>query len=99
MRLQSDQSSQPVDRRRYYTFGDAFCGADGTSRGAKGAMLKVLWGFDYNPATIESFAKNFTDARCWAIAAHKFITVDFEDFKVDVLHMSPPCQTFSPAHT
>ena len=64
MRLQSDQSSQPVDRRRYYTFGDAFCGAGGTFRGAKGAMLKVLWGFDYNPATIESFAKNFMDARC-----------------------------------
>ena len=62
MRLQLVQSS--VNQRRYYTFGDAFCGAGGTSRGTKKAMLKVLWGFDHNPAMIEFFAKNFTDARC-----------------------------------
>ncbi|KAL9103469.1 MAG: hypothetical protein Q9163_001497 [Psora crenata] len=81
-----------------YTLGDGFCGAGGTSRGAKAAGLRVEWGFDFDPAAIESFSLNFSGARCWAIAVHEFVMVIKEDFKVDILHLSPPCQPFSPIH-
>ena len=96
--LTSDNADNSLPKRRY-TFLDAFCGAGGTSRGAKGAGLKVLYGFDHDLAAVESWSKNFTGATCWAMAAHEFITVDTEDFKVDILHLSPPCQPYSPAHT
>ncbi|KAL6716754.1 hypothetical protein ACLMJK_006322 [Lecanora helva] len=92
--LTVDRASNP----RRYTLGDAFCGAGGVSRGAKAASFRVDWGFDFDPAAIESYRKNFHRARCEAIAAHDFVTIITENFKVDVLHMSPPCQTFSPYH-
>ena len=82
-----------------YTFGDAFCGAGGTSRGAKGAGLVVKWGFDFDAYAMYSFHKNFPNAKCWAIAAYDFIITVNEEMVVDVLHLSPPCQPFSPAHT
>ena len=87
------------DGIRRYTLGDGFCGAGGCSRGAKGAGLRIVWGFDFDTAAIESFSMNFAGAKCWAIAAHDFIITVREYLKVDILHLSPPCQTFSPAHT
>lgn len=81
-----------------YTFGDAFCGAGGMSRGAKAAGLRVDWGFDFDPAAIRSYGLNFYRARCEAIAAHDFAVVIRDDFQVDILHLSPPCQYFSPIH-
>ena len=33
------------------------------------------------------------------MAAHQFLSLVTEDLKVDILHLSPPCQTFSIAHT
>ena len=105
-----------------YTFGDAFCCSGGTSRGAKGAGLRVSWGFDHDLPAIHSYQKNFAHTACWAVDAHHFVAmferddddiaiVDDDDdkpksedklkdaAKVDILHLSPPCQTFSPAHT
>ncbi|KAL9131499.1 MAG: hypothetical protein Q9217_000578 [Psora testacea] len=82
-----------------YMFGDCFCGAGGASRGAKAAGLRVGWGFDFDPAAIESYSLNFSGANCWAIAAHEFIMVIMEDLRVDILHLSPPCQPFAPCHT
>ena len=81
-----------------YTFGDGICGAGGVSRGAKAAGLRVLWGFDFNKAAIESYQSNFYETMCWCCDAHTFLVSIPDDFKVDVLHISPPCQTFSPAH-
>lgn len=81
-----------------YTFGDGFCGAGGVSRGAKAAGLRVLWGFDFNRAAIESYRANFHETMCWCCPAHTFVTAIPDDVKVDILHISPPCQTFSPAH-
>ena len=82
-----------------YTFGDGFCGAGGVSRGAKGAGLRIVWGFDFSPPAIESYVQNFAGTHCWMIAAHELLTIIKDDLKVDILHLSPPCQTFSPAHT
>ena len=82
-----------------YTFGDGFCGCGGASRGAHGAGLRVAWGFDQDPPSIATYYANFPHAHCEGIAANDFITVLNEDYKVDILHLSPPCQIFSPAHT
>lgn len=90
--------NEPNIRNRRYTIGDAFCGAGGASRGAKVAGLRVDWGFDFDRAAIDSYQRNFYTTRCEGIAAHEFVTVINENFQVDVLHLSPPCQTFSPIH-
>ena len=81
-----------------YTFGDGFCGAGGVSRGAKAAGLRVHWSFDFDKAAIESYQKNFHETMCWHCSADIFVALE-EELKVDVLHLSFPCQPFSPAHT
>ena len=87
-------------QRQKYTFGDAFCGAGGTSRGAKMAGFRVNWGFDFDPAAINSYRLNFYNTDCIAAWAHNFVESSIGDeSKVDVLHLSPPCQVFSFAHT
>ncbi len=85
-----------------YTFGDAFCGAGGTSRGALDAGLFVKWGFDMDEQAITSYYQNFgrggTDCRHEAV--HEFLRrVHHNPPTVDVMHVSPPCQPFSHAHT
>ncbi len=94
----SDRDGLERQTKRY-TFGDAFCGGGGCSRGAKSAGLRVVWGFDSDLASIDSYAKNFFGARCEATPADVFISILNEDFCVDILHLSPPCQPYSPAHT
>lgn len=85
-----------------YTFGDAFCGAGGTSRGALDAGLFIRWGFDIDEQAITSYHQNFgrggTDCRHEAV--HEFLQRARHDPPtVDVMHISPPCQPFSHAHT
>ena len=93
------QISDPLERPgQRYTFGDSFCGAGGVSRGAKAAGLRVSWGFDFNKAAIDSYRLNFHETMCWCCPADTFITAIPDDVKVDVLHLSFPCQPFSPAH-
>ncbi|KAI9880748.1 MAG: hypothetical protein M1830_000637 [Pleopsidium flavum] len=92
--------SETLQHKQRYTFGDAFCGAGGTSRGAKGAGFHVEWGFDFDPAAITSYQLNFYNAKCIVAWAHDFAEISVGDeSKVDVLHLSPPCQVFSFAHT
>ncbi|KAL9602977.1 MAG: hypothetical protein Q9219_001502 [cf. Caloplaca sp. 3 TL-2023] len=91
--------ARPSHTGQRYTFGDAFCGAGGASRGAKDAGYRVDWGFDFDPAAIESYRLNFYAARCEATPADVFVTYLEENYIVDVLHLSPPCKTFSPIHT
>lgn len=90
-----------------FTYGDAFCGAGGTTRGAFMAGLRVKWGFDFNKHACETWRANFPLARCYTMAAHQFVQLAQraerngfpEIMKVDILHLSPPCQYFSDAHT
>ena len=81
-----------------YTFRDAFCGAGGMSRGAKDAGFRIQWGFDHDQATIHSYGLKLFGTACNAMNAHDFVALG-NDMKVDVLHLNPPCQIFSPAHT
>ncbi|EPE26680.1 S-adenosyl-L-methionine-dependent methyltransferase [Glarea lozoyensis ATCC 20868] len=88
-----------------YTFGDAFCGSGGTTRGAQMAGLKVKWGFDFDATACESWRVNFPEAECFQMEAFAFINKAKTSERskkiahVDILHASCPCQFFSPAHT
>ncbi|KAI9891913.1 MAG: hypothetical protein M1814_002298 [Vezdaea aestivalis] len=83
---------------RRYSFGDSFCGAGGVSRGAKMAGLAVKWAFDKWDSAMQSYLLNFSWVDYRQLAAHEWIQ-EHSSSKVDILHLSPPCQPFSPAKT
>ena len=98
----ASQHATALTSTRYgqrYTFGDCFCGAGGTSRGAIGAGLRVEWGFDFDLGACESYKLNFYRAQVYNLWAHQFSNLADQDHKVDICHLSPPCQFFSDAHT
>lgn len=86
-----------------HTYGDMGCGGGGTMRGAALAGLKPVFAVDYWSDAIETEKQNFP-----AEFGTKLFHKDFFGFcqgrdrsylKVDVLHVSFPCQPHSPAHT
>ncbi|KAK0128323.1 hypothetical protein ONS95_000298 [Cadophora gregata] len=84
-----------------YTYGDAFCGAGGTTRGAVSSALQVLWGLDVDKNASKTWKENFPNATHYEMWAHDLvanINANRHLF-VDILHLSPPCQVFSPVHT
>jgi DNA (cytosine-5)-methyltransferase 1 len=109
IRCPSPSESTPRTRSpgQMLTYGDAFCGAGGTTRGAFMAGLRVRWGFDFSKHACETWRANFPNARCYPMTAHQFVQLAQraarkgfpEVMKVDILHLSPPCQYFSDAHT
>jgi DNA (cytosine-5)-methyltransferase 1 len=87
-----------------YTVVDIFSGAGGYSKGAEMAGLKILAACDHWPWCCETYRQNFPDTELHQEDVYKFIedmSTDLtrEPLKVDILHFSPPCQTWSPAHT
>ncbi|KAF2017255.1 S-adenosyl-L-methionine-dependent methyltransferase [Aaosphaeria arxii CBS 175.79] len=100
--LAGTPQKRPRMSNRTYTFGDVFCGAGGSSAGASRAGLSVKWGLDNDTAAMEAYEANFPDAFSLPMNAHDFKDQKqfFKDFiKVDILHLSPPCCYWSPAHT
>ncbi len=85
--------------RSSYWFGDAFCGAGGMSCAAQLAGLRVAYGFDNNKHAMASYGLNHVDAVSYLANVEEFLAIEDEDLKVDILHMSPPCQYFAPCHT
>ena len=81
-----------------YTIGDCFCGAGGMSRGALMAGLRVEWGFDFDLAACQAYNNNFFGTTVYNLWANEFSQLP-GNHRVDILHMSPPCQFFSPMHT
>ncbi|KAL4872122.1 S-adenosyl-L-methionine-dependent methyltransferase [Aspergillus spectabilis] len=96
--VQSDPITEKRDRRKY-TFGDGFCGAGGVSCGAETAGLYIKWAFDLSPHAAATYRLNFATAECEESDIFSFLTNSEEFMRVDITHGSPPCQTFSPAHT
>lgn len=84
-----------------YTFGDAFCGGGGMACGARAAGLAVRWGFDHDRHACHTFGSNFPEAEVFQTPVNYFVTAfaGAESLQVDVLHLSPPCQPHSVAHT
>ncbi|EXJ80922.1 hypothetical protein A1O3_07210 [Capronia epimyces CBS 606.96] len=93
---------------RKYTFGDSFCGAGGATCGAVQAGLVPKWAFDLDEAAIRTYRLNFGKGveGHQVQARHEHVS-DFlaaarrsiDSFLVDIAHLSPPCQPFSPANT
>ena len=92
-------SPNGLNNMRRYTFGDAFSGCGGTSRGALMAGLQLDWSFDHDSRACQSYRKSFPATRIANTDVHNFTTDDRYGCPVDILHISPPCQYFSPAHT
>lgn len=70
------------------------------SSGAKQAGLSVKWGQDKDVPASRTYRKNFPGAICEVIPIDLFIHCDPEPYHVvDILHASPPCQSFSPLQT
>ncbi|RYP91202.1 hypothetical protein DL770_002679 [Monosporascus sp. CRB-9-2] len=93
-------SARPMPRApgQAYTFGDAFCGAGGASSGARSAGFKVKIACDNDKGACESYRRNFPAADLREMNVFDFINAK-NVCRVDVLHISPPCQYWSPAHT
>ena len=85
-------------QRRRYTFGDCFSGAGGMSRGAVSAGLRINWAFDFNLAACQNYQMNFFGTPIYNVWANQFSEAK-GNRKVDICHLSPPCQFFSDAHT
>jgi DNA (cytosine-5)-methyltransferase 1 len=88
-------------KQGHFTFGDVFCGAGGASQGAKQAGLHVKWGLDNDSYAIQAYQNNHHGALPFRCNAHNFPPRGHTsgELRVDVLHLSPPCCYFSPAHT
>ncbi|KAE8383199.1 S-adenosyl-L-methionine-dependent methyltransferase [Aspergillus bertholletiae] len=97
--LTCSESVEERKRRRQYTFGDGFCGAGGVSCGARRAGVYNKWAFDSSEHATSTYRLNFEHAYCEQSDVFGFLTSDDEFCRVDICHSSPPCQTYSPAHT
>ncbi|KAL7621319.1 hypothetical protein AAE478_008640 [Parahypoxylon ruwenzoriense] len=95
------KSEEPIRRRadQKYTFGDMFCGAGGASAGARLAGFKVVLACDVWANACETYRLNFPTVDLREMDVFKLVTDGASSFNVDVLHISPPCQVWSPAHT
>lgn len=69
------------------------------SCGAKKAGLVVKWGLERDENAARTYQKNFVDAICELASVEQFVHFPPEEFRVDILHFSPPCQSFSPMQT
>ncbi|ETS80900.1 hypothetical protein PFICI_08429 [Pestalotiopsis fici W106-1] len=105
--LESDGGTEVAwikkDQGQRYTMGDMFSGAGGTSLGAQQAGLHIRVACDNAQHACATHRRNFPETDLREEDIWKFISEDLTwggkgDY-VDVLHLSPPCQFWSPAHT
>ncbi|KAF2971678.1 hypothetical protein GQX73_g1842 [Xylaria multiplex] len=82
-----------------YTFGDMFSGAGGASCGARKAGFQIKVACDHHAGACNTYAEVFPEAQLYDIDIFDFIRSEGVKVRVDVLHLSPPCQYWSPAHT
>jgi DNA (cytosine-5)-methyltransferase 1 len=89
---------QDTSVTRKYTLFDAFSGAGGVSRGAQSAGFKVAYAVDKEPSVWETYKANFPDTKLFEMPVDEAVRV-MGHVRANILHLSPPCQFFSPAHT
>jgi len=82
-----------------YTAGDTFAGGGGASRGIKSAGLDLRFSVDHWAPAIASLRQNFPTTNVIDMDVTDFISARQYNYRVDILHLSPPCQVWSPAHT
>ncbi|KAF3313915.1 hypothetical protein TWF173_005508 [Orbilia oligospora] len=95
---------EPV-KKHQYTFGDFFCGAGGASCGAKIAGLKIAYGVDKWEDALMSYERNYGKSKaikadiCEFAANPLSVSLPASRLYADVIHLSCPCQFYSPVHT
>ncbi|KAK6502617.1 hypothetical protein TWF506_003197 [Arthrobotrys conoides] len=95
----------PPIKKPQYTFGDFFCGAGGASCGAKLAGLKIAYGVDNWADAVNSYERNYGKSKAikadiCEFAANPFsVSLPAARLHADVIHLSCPCQYYSPVHT
>lgn len=82
-----------------YTAGDVFAGAGGASRGIERAGVQLRFAVDHWQPAAMSLRRNFPQSRIYEMNVTDFVLSDETPGHVDILHISPPCQFWSPAHT
>ncbi|KAF5621732.1 DNA (cytosine-5-)-methyltransferase [Fusarium tjaetaba] len=98
------ESERPSEEDRghgqRYTIFDSCSGAGGVSRGALMAGFKVQYALDKAPEVWDTYQANFSETELFKMSLDQFLSnPQTSHMRVDVLHFSPPCQFFSPAHT
>ena len=85
-----------------YTFGDVYCGARGVSRGAEQAGLHVRWALERDQHAVLAYRENFPFTHVDHTFDYSFLAQPSQQrlrSKVDVVHLSSPCQPFAANHT
>ncbi|KAI0904311.1 S-adenosyl-L-methionine-dependent methyltransferase [Ustulina deusta] len=82
-----------------YTADDMFCGAGGASCGIRRAGLQLRVACDFDEAACRTYQENFPEVSLNQMSIFNFIELETSTPYADLLHISPPCQPFSPAHT
>lgn len=79
---------------------DGFCGAGGMTCAAEQAGIHVKMAFDFDGKKIATHILNFPNCYSMQLDVFEFIRwAEKKGLKIDILHLSPPCQPFSPANT
>ena len=92
-------ATPPITDADSVRFCDGFCGAGGMSEGAKQAGLEVVLAFDKDEKKITTYRNNHPNCKSLVIDANNFIALARKKcWRVDVLHLSFPCQPYSPAN-
>ncbi|KAK2032969.1 C-5 cytosine-specific DNA methylase [Colletotrichum zoysiae] len=86
--------------KQQYTVFDSFCGAGGFSRGAERAGLHVEYAVDHWDKACATYRLNFPNTNLFEMSVDELMLASKDtQLRADILHLSPPCQTWSPAHT
>ncbi|KAK4177038.1 putative DNA methylase essential for RIP [Triangularia setosa] len=101
--LEDDNSDLSTDLKpgQRYTAADIFAGAGGASRGIERSGCRLLFSLDHWGPAANSLRRNFPGTHIYQKEVTDFVTDDLpaEHSYPDILHLSPPCQFWSPAHT
>jgi DNA (cytosine-5)-methyltransferase 1 len=97
----SDNESRPriIDNGRTYRTGDFFSGCGGVSRGMVQALTKVVVAVDHWEPAVASYKANFPNVVVDERDIFDYIQDHEANRRLDIVHLSPPCQVYSPAHT
>lgn len=82
-----------------YTYADICAGAGGMSRGAEQAGLQLKYLLDHWDVACRTLRLNFSRAKILDMDIFDFCTKGERQYRVTVLHVSFPCQPYSPANT
>lgn len=83
-----------------YSFGDTCAGGGGTTAAAPMVGFNTKFVVDHCQAACATQKRNFPSTEIYEMDLHDFLTrIEDGEIGVDVIHISFPCQYYSPAHT